>query len=342
VLLFIWLLISGLLASLRSDGSLLDLLMRMLPSFVFGGLLIAFFAGLERRPAERDVVVMRRDLFGQVDKIEKKSYWSFPGFMYVQARIPSYPLKVEFDVETVDTQTAKLLRIEHMRVRCNYTITDYKRCMDRVLDMSERLRDIERAEQLRPTDPSLWRNVLGGAITGMVDDKLREVVWNWVNVAMLRAQQAGQPIAMPVQNDPYALSLVRSDLADEIARSINDEAAKGWGIRLSRLVFEHVRVDPELISKRTRDLQKEKDEAQHQAELDFIAIRARGMAEAGVRARTVKLILKELSPGGLPNLDPQTLAQIVRAAMYSDGEMIWKGVLEKSVSGTQPGTAKTA
>jgi len=349
VLLLFWLLIAWLIASLRWE---FDIVQNTLRIFVPGALLLGLILSIEMLSAQPDAVTLRKDLFGNTDEIKSGSYFAIPFLFTVVARIPAYPLKTEFDVEMIDTQTAKLLRINYARVRCHYRIDSYSTCAKRVFDMTERLKLIEATDKLKPTDTGLWKSILGATISGMIDDKLRENVWQWADmIAKDVTLAASLPFADPeieIENDPYALSLNRTKLASKLVQSIED-GAKKWGLVIDRIVFEQVLVDPELIAKRTRNKPGELKEATHQATLDYIAIRARGIAEADVRARTVRRILEELvAAKNLPQLTEKMVAEIVRAAMYSDGEMIWKGVLEKSLpgapgtAGTPPGTAKTA
>ncbi len=349
IMLLFWLLIAWLIASLRWE---FDIVQNTLRIFVPGALLLGLILSIEMLSAQPDAVTLRRDLFGNTDEIKSGSYFAIPFLFTVVARIPAYPLKTEFDVEMIDTQTAKLLRINYARVRCHYRIDSYSTCAKRVFDMTERLKQIEATDKLTPTETDLWKSILAGALRGMIDDKLREHVWQWTDeLAKDATPQTEPPPAAPkieLGNDPYALSLNRTKLADKLLVSLKGSAQK-WGLVIDRIVFEQVLVDPELIAQRTRNKAGEQDEAKHQAKLDYIAIRIRGIAEAEVRARTVKRILEELvTAKNLPPITEKTVGEIVRAAMYSDGEMIWKGVLEKSLpgapgtTGTPPGTAKTA
>ncbi len=150
----------------------------------------------------------------------------------------------------------------------------------------------------------------------------------------------GNPNPPAPENDPYALSLNRRRLAEQLLQRMRT-TAPDWGIALREIVLESIAIDPELIKRKTRNKDGEVAEAQHQATIEAIDIQARGVAEAAVRARTVRRILEELNAmGQLPRLNEKTIAEIVRAAMYSDGQTIWQGFQQKS-NGAGLAPAKT-
>lgn len=159
----------------------------------------------------------------------------------------------------------------------------------------------------------------------------------WRRVEPLAPSRPDRPAP---ENDPYALSLNRRRLAEQLLHRMRATALDG-GITVREIVLESIALDPELIKRKTRNKDGEVAEAQHQAKIEAIGIQTRGGAEAAVRARTVRRILEELRDmGELPRLDEKTIADIVRAAMYSDGQTIWQGFQQKS-NGAGPALAKT-
>lgn len=363
VLSIFWLLIAWLIASLRPGADGIVIIVETLQIFLPGFLLLALLISIEMVTTERHTAVVRRDIFGGVDVFVNKRFFYFPFIFQIVARMPTYALRLKTSIEMIDTRTARLLPIEQVRVRSVYQITDYKTCLAQAANEVEQLRAIEATHGLRPTDPALWPQLLEKVLARYLDDQLRAIVWSWQRAVERFPSLMLDPLSrhlprppvppsppppppnLVLENDPYDLSLNRKKLA-EVLRTFMAREASEWGITIKEVVLEHVKVSDDLISKRTRNKVGEVSEAEHQANLDSIAIRARGMAEADVRACTVKRILEELvAVKGLPAITEKTVAEIVRAAMYSDGEMIWKGVLEKSMpnaAGTSPGTAKTA
>jgi len=154
VLLVFWLLIAWLIVSLRLETGWQDMLRQMLPIFVSGGLLIALGTSIEFMPAERNITVIRSDIFGTLDVFENKKYFMFPMLFKIVAKMPAYALTSEALVEMIDTQTAKLLRIDYARVRCHYRVDSYSTCAKRVFDMTERLPGQPARTPSRSTLPS--------------------------------------------------------------------------------------------------------------------------------------------------------------------------------------------
>lgn len=174
-----------------------------------------------------------------------------------------------------------------------------------------------------------------------IDDSVRDGVWEWAE-AVVRNQSLGLEIPFKTkpepENDPYALSLNRRKLAERILQRV-DLAVVDWGLELKDLVFENVEIEGELIKRKTRNKERELEEAEHTARMDAAAIRIRGTAEAEVRAETVRKVIEVLLNQKGLTLTNDVLYNVVRAAMYSDGQMIWSSVIDKS---GPVGTAKTA
>lgn len=87
-----------------------------------------------------------------------------------------------------------------------------------------------------------------------------------------------------------------------------------------------------MIKGKTRDKQRELDEATHEAKKTAIAIREKGLAEAEIRAVTVAKIIDVLMNQKGISVTDQVLYNIVRAAMYSDGQMIWNATMDKGAN----------
>jgi hypothetical protein len=355
VLSIFWLLISWLVASLRPGADGAVILMETLQIFIPGFFLLALALSIELMRAERHTAVVRKDVFGGLEVFVDQNFLYIPFFFEIVARMPVYPLRIETPVERIDTRTQRLQPIPMARVRCVFQITDFRACLAQSSYAVQRIKEIEARDKLKPTDAGMWPLLLRDVLSRYLDDNLRSTVWTWQRAVennagltmeafsshVPRPQVPPQPALKDVmENDPYDLSLNREKLS-EVLQNVVAQDADEWGITVMGVVVEQVVVDDKLIDKRVRNKDGEIGEAKHQGQLDYIAIKARGLAEAEVRARTVRRILQELiAAQGLPTITEKTIADIVRSAMYSDGEMIWKGVLEKSA--TPPGTAKTA
>ncbi|MCX7792653.1 MAG: SPFH domain-containing protein [Chloroflexaceae bacterium] len=321
VSLIILFLLSWLRASLGLGIGWTGVLWDTLRVFLPAALLLAFAFSIQRIPREPHIAAVRRDLFGSLEMIEDRGFWHVPGLYKTLARMPAYPLLFEHEVENIDTRTAWLSPIQRVRVRCTYQVTNALTCYETSVNLYQVIRDLQTREGLSQSDPELWRRVLLMLMSISLDDCLRDVVWDW-----------------PADNDPYALSLNRRRLAEQLLQRMR-ATARDWGIYVSEIVLESITIDQELIKRKNRNKDNEITEAQHKAKIEAVGIQTRGVAEAAVRARTVRRILEELRDmGELPRLDENTIAQIVRAAMYSDGQMIGRGPLERS---NGAGPAKT-
>jgi hypothetical protein len=366
VLSLFWLLISWLIASLRPGADTLVIVAETLQIFLPGFFLITLLVSIEMMRAQKHTAIVRKDLFGGVDVFIDKSFLYIPFIFEIVARMPVFAARLETQIDMIDTRTPRLAPINIARVRCHYHIVDYKLCLAQANSLAvERIQQLEKQNNLRRTDSSLWPLLLEQVLGRYLDDNLRSAVWTWQKAVELDPSLAIDPFSVHVprppvppspsltavlENDPYDLSLNREKLS-RVLLAVMSADAKRWGITLKDLVIEHVTISDELITRRTRNKDGEIIEAQHKAQLDYISIKARGLAEAEIRARTVRSILAELTAAqqrpGFPAITEAMVAQIVRAAMYSDGEIMWKGLLEKGASGApaisvQPGPAKTA
>ncbi|MGB9633866.1 MAG: hypothetical protein ACPL8I_11075 [Chloroflexaceae bacterium] len=336
VLLIILFLLSWLRASLGLGIGWTGVLWDTLRVFLPDALLLTFAFFIKWIPREPHVASVRRDLFGALDMIHDRGFWHVPGLYKTLARMPAYPLLFEHEVENIDTRTAWLNPIQRVRVRCVYQVTDALTCYETSVNLYQVIRDLQTREGLSESDPELWGRVLQVLMSTLLDDRLHDVVWEWPAEMAAHDRRRVEPLApgnpdRPTpENDPYALSLNRRRLAEQLLHRLRG-AALDWGIEVREIVLESIAIDPELIKRKTRNRDGEVAEARHQATIEAIGIQTRGVAEAAVRARTVRRILEELRDmGELPRLDEKTIADIVRAAMYSDGQTIWHGPLERS------------
>lgn len=355
VLSIFWLLVAWLIVSLRPGLDWIETMADTLRVFLPGFLLLAFAVSIEFMKAEKHTAVVRKDLFGAVDVFIDKRFLYIPFLFEIVARMPVYPLRMESPIERIDTRSLRLQPIPLARVRCVFQITNFKACLAQSSYAVQRIKELEANHRLKPTDAGMWPVLLHDVVSRYLDDNLRSTVWTWQRAVEGNANLGLDPLSayMPrppippnpplpavMQNDPYDLSLNREKLSKVLKQVVKNDVEQ-WGLTIKDVVIEQVVVDNELIGKRVRNKDGEISEAKHQGQLDYIAIKARGLAEAEVRARTIRRILEELvQQEGLPTISEKTIADIVRSAMYSDGELIWKGVLEKSA--TPPGTAKTA
>ncbi|MCS6881407.1 MAG: SPFH domain-containing protein [Oscillochloridaceae bacterium] len=347
-LLIVGLIIVFLLSWLRASlglgigwtGVLWDTLRVFLPA----ALLLTFAFFVQRVPREPHIAAVRRDLFGGLETIENRAFWHVPGLFTTLARMPAYPLRFEHEVENIDTRTPGLSPIQRVRVRCVYQVTDALTCYETSLNLYQLIRELRDRERLNESDPELWQRVLQMLMSTLLDDRLRDVVWDWPAEMAAHDRRRVEPLApskpdRPTpENDPYALSLNRRRLAEQLLQRMR-ATALDWGIEVREIVLESITIDPELIRRKTRNKDNEVAEAQHKAKIEAVGIQTRGVAEAAVRARTVRRILEELRDmGELPRLEEKTISDIVRAAMYSDGQTIRGGSLERS---NGAGPAKT-
>lgn len=294
-------------------------------------------------PVGRGNTVVRKDLLGNIDTFEEGKFPFMPIFHSIEARIPNYPLKHELAIDTIDTRTKFLNQIKQIKARVHYRIVGFQEFYRESANLTGRVLEIEEREKLKREDPALWKRVLNEVMHGTIDDVTREVVWHWEAIA---AGDSTLPITIPFtknfpsENDPYTLSLNRVKLAQQIRRRLN-QRFETWGIVIEKLVFETVEVDADLVKRQTRNKPGEIEEAEQQARIAAVGITLKGQAEVDVRAATVAKVIQVLIDKKSDiTLTNEVLYNIVRAAMYSDGEMVWQGVVDPKPSGA--GTVKTA
>lgn len=305
-----------------------------------------FVTGAGIRTVEKDSYEVVEEFFGGVSMYgPRKMYFFIPGYHLVEATLPNFPIKHEFSIDSIDTRTPGLQRIDKIKVRVSYSIVDPLTCYYQVLQSLERLKELEEQKKIRHSEMFLWKQVLNERLAGIIDDAIRVGVWHWADT-LVRDPNLNlvTPFPLPpnTEYDPYALSLNRDRLAAEILDEVQYQTDE-WGMQIDRLVFENFEINPEIIKRKVRNKDRELADAEHEARMAAAAITIKGEAEVEIRARTVarviEVLLEQQRRNGL-NLSNDVLYNVVRAAMYSDGQTIWKGVIEKSA--TPPGTAKTA
>jgi hypothetical protein len=280
----------------------------------------------------------------QARAADSSLYFFAPGFHTIEAILPSYGFGFEVMVEKIDTQTPWLSQIIKLRVRagCRLLPERYLDFYARSHGWLDRIKHYEEQEKLSRTSILLWKKLLGEITEDLVDNAVRDVVWRWS--ARLSdpdfAQQLSYIPPAPKEPDasPYSLSRNRLQLEREVTNAIRSKAA-ALGIEISPIVFELIEIDPELIKKINRNKDNELAEANHKALQEAELIRQRGYAEAEVRARNLALLLDELLNKRDMTLKDALVTDIVRAALYTDGQMIWSAMIDK---GKDPGPAKTA
>jgi hypothetical protein len=300
--------------------------------FIIGLLLWVVWMGGGWRMAEKDVVLIVEDFTGHVREVRQGTYLYIPIIHTIEAKMPSYPLRHEFEVDSIDTRTPRLLQIKKINVRVAYEIGNFASCFARSSDVKERIKELEANSRQHRDDPALWTRVLNEVMCEVIDDAIRDGVWKWADAIVT---EPGLKLNMPSlseppkdEHTPYALSLNRLSLAEKVLEEVKFRAQR-WGLQVNRIVFENIVLDPEIVKRSTRSKERELAEATHEAQKTAIAIREKGMAEAEVRAETVSKIIAILVNQKGINVTDQMLYTIVRAAMYSDSEMIWRGMMEK-------------
>lgn len=319
------------------------------------------YIGTGARPVPKDMIVIRKGPGDQIDVFTKGSYPFLPLTHSIAAVLPKYPLRFEFDVDEIDTQTANLGRISKIVVRLDCSLSldlqgiekFYKNAMSR----TDRIKELEESKKLQRTDPTLWKEFIGEVVHELVDDALREVVWRWKVYldevkaeALIRAIEIDKILDYAVKKDdgswnldgdPYSLSRNRRLLADKAKAAVKTKLDAGeWALTIDPLVLESIKIDDKIIERATSDRKRERERAVHEAAKQADAIRETGNAEAEVRAKSLAGILDVLiNQHDIPYDDP-LIADLIRAALYKDGEITWKRVLEKGADGD--GTAKTA
>jgi hypothetical protein len=302
--------------------------------FLIGLMGWIFWMGGGWRLADKDTVVIIEDFTRTAHLFEHGSYLYIPIVNAIAAKMPNYPIMHEFAVDAIDTKTTKILKIDEITVGVKYTITDFMICYEKSAGIKQLIKDLEHSEKLRTDNPTLWIRAINTMMQGLIDDAIRSAVWKW---ATLLAQNPNLQLetsfarSSPVEHDPYSLSLNRDKLSAKVMDEVRMRAQR-WGLKVEYLAFENIVLDPELINRATRDKPRELANAEHDAKKEAIAIREKGMAEAEVRAATVAKVIEVMMNQERLPLTEQMIYNIVRAAMYSDGKMIWHGVVEK-VSG---------
>jgi hypothetical protein len=300
------------------------------------------------RPVDKDTVVILKDSLDGLTAHPKRSYLFIPIIHKVEAVLPTFPITFEFPVEKIDTHTLGLNKIDRITVRATCQITNPEMFYRKSRIYIDLIRQIEEAEKLRPTDIRLWRTFLKQVANVYLDDTLRDVVWKWKSTYLTDPEvvrsldHAPEKDGKPnLDGDPYSLSRNRKSLAEQVKLAVRNRLEQDlMGFRINPLVFESIELDGEQIKRATGDRTKEIEKASHEAAVVAAGMLARGEAEATVRAVTLaKLLHVLIEDHKIPRTDP-IIAEVVRAALYSDGEMIWKGVLEKSADGN--GKVKTA
>jgi len=305
---------------------------------------IAWTGGGLRR-VEKDTVLIIEDAMGNIEDVTQGRYFYIPIFQTIEARMPSYPLMSEFEVSSIDTRTPKIQQIKKIRVRVSYEIVDFLTCYSRSADVKARVKELEAHGKLQRDNLGLWTQVLNEVMNQIIDDSIRDGVWAWADSVLasphLKLNMPLLPKQPQLEEEPYALSLNRVNLAKKVLEEVRLHSQNS-GLKVHHIAFENVELEPDMIKACTRNKQGELDEAKHKALLEAHAIREKGMAEAEVRAETVARVITALlsqkDKGAVFN--DQTLYDIVRAAMYSDGQMIWHSTMEKGANGA--GSVKAA
>lgn len=317
---------------------------------IFSFLLLAFLGvtilmlalGAGWREADPGYAVLRKDSAGNLQAFTEGYYLFIPFFHVIKAVMPNYPLRYEGMIENIQTRTFRLARLEKVRMRVNYRIINHSNCYKNLVPtMADHIRELEQHKNLKRTDTELWCRAIDHALHTLLDDSVRDEIWAWAgNLEQDDRLSLQTPFPAPAgaEYDPYGLSLNRVKLAQKVCNDINRVVAR-YGLRVEHIVFELIEVNNEFLKARTQNKERELASATHVAALEAAAIREKGFAEADVRARNLARLLNELiNVRGLTMKDP-LVAEIVRASLYSDGEMIWNGVIEKS---TGSGPTKAA
>lgn len=266
------------------------------------------------------------------------AYLLIPPWHKVEAILPNYPFALEVEVEGIDTNTAWLDRIGKLRVRveCQFHSNRYIDFYTRTSAWLDSIKRYEENEKLSRTDILLWKKLLHEIVKELIDNATRDVIWSWgerIKDPELLDKLTFKP-APPRKPDgsPYSLSRNRLQLEQEVAKAIKNKC-HAWGLELTPIVFELIDVDKLLVKLVNRNLDNEFKDACHQASMDAERIRQRGYAEADVRARNLAALLDVLLNKEGLDLNDRFVTDIVRAALYSDGEMIWTGVIDKGTAG---------
>ena len=311
--------------------------------------------GLPRVAKDTSMVIKPHPFTHEFVVYEHGHYVFIPLVQKVEAQLPNYLFRFEATVENIDTQTLMLAKIGKLRVRveCKIKGGAHEQFFEKSLSRLDRLKALEASTKLDRTDHMLWKAFLSELIHDLVDDVVREVVWTW-NVK----DDKGDPT-----NDPTSLSKRRLDLALEVEIRLEKEM-KAWGLELmpfltspspvsttayplstsgplpKKVVIESIEIEFEVIKRKMRNYDRELKRATEDATVQAAIIRAKGRAEAEVRAVTLAKLLDVLiNQQKIPHTDP-LIAKVVRAALHDDNEMIWMHVTEEQPP-TGAGQTKT-
>lgn len=308
----------------------------LLLSFL-GVMLLMVALGGGWREVKPGYAEIRRDVTGNFQAFTQGHYLYIPFLHTIKAVMPNYPIRYEDEIERIQTRTFRIAAIEKVRVRVNYHIFNHVLCYTNLVPtMADRIRDLEQTERLKRTDTGIWLKAIDEALHQRVDDSLRDEIWAWSEILEQDDRltlQTPFPAPPGAEYDPYGLSLNRLKLAQKVRDDINRVVAR-YGLRVDQIVFELIELNFEFVKMRTQNRERELSKAEHEALLQATAIRQKGFAEAEVRARNLALLLDELINKRGMSMQDALVGEIVRASLYSDGEMIWKGVMEK---GKDPG-----
>ncbi|MBX0329326.1 hypothetical protein K2Z83_16770 [Oscillochloris sp. ZM17-4] len=339
-------LISGALAAAFTEEN------RLLLSIVIflSATLLLLLVSIRPQRVEQGTFVVRKDIFGNIETFDDGVFFYTPYIHTIEAMMPNYPLRYEFSVGEIDTNTPGLKRIQSIKVRVIYRLVARNFCnwiypslfhidqqarrknasphgesdqkqVGPYAFIRRRIKDLHTSEELNPDNPELWARVTAEALEHILDDMIRDWIWDW-------KQRMGDTPETPVENDPYALNLNRKEIAGQVRADL-DSRTQFWGLRVDDIVFENVVIDEEIIKGKTRNKQREIENAEHDAKKEAIAISTKGIAEAEVRAEAVAQIIARLVGEKKIEISDEMIYNIVRAAMYSDGKMIWNATMEK-------------
>ena len=298
--------------------------------------------GLPRVAKDTSMVIRPHPFTHEFVVYEYGRYMFVPLVQKVEAQLPNYLFRFEATVENIDTQTAMLSKIGKLRVRVECKIKDgaHEQFFEKSLSRLDRLKALEASTKLDRTDHMLWKAFLSELIHDLVDDVVREVVWTW-NVK----DDKGDPT-----NDPTSLSKRRIELAQAVEVRLEQEL-DAWGLELmpfltstgsgsttapslayplsnsgllpKKVVIESIEINFDMIKGKMRNYDRELKRATEDATIQAAIIRAKGRAEAEVRAVTLAKLLDVLiNQQKIPYTDP-LIAKVVRAALHDDNEMIW-------------------
>ncbi|RRR74958.1 MAG: hypothetical protein EI684_05870 [Candidatus Viridilinea halotolerans] len=309
------------------------------PSFVLlsvlGLLVLMLTLGGGWREVEPGYAIIRRDTTGNF-KAFSEGYYLFVPFLHtIEAVMPNYPVRYEDEIERIQTRTFRVGAIEKMRVRVNYHIFNHVTCYTNLVPtMADRIRELEQHERLKRTETRIWLKALDEALHQRVDDSVRDEIWAWSESLEHDDRltlQTPFPAPAGAEYDPYGLSLNRQKLAQKVRDDINRVVAR-YGLRVDQIVFELIELNYEFIKARTENRDRDLAKAVHEARIAAAAIREKGFAEAEVRAHNLALLLDELINKRGLSIQDTLVGEIVRAAFYSDGEMIWQAALQQPKS----------